>query len=158
MEIECGDCGDFVELTDKHYGDILRLHGLLPVRCSAEHGGRECLLMLESDRLRVLFMRSDQVETCELGSLGAEFPVGGLDVYGDSGWYNVITLLEFKGGKKLLTRRRITQFAQDKPGYFAWQAELLSKNAETLFGLFEQGREQTWKDEYLRFFKAQLKG
>ena len=43
-------------------------------------------------------------------------------------------------------------------GYFAWQAELLSQNADMLFGLFEQGRERTWKAEFLGFFEAQLKG
>jgi hypothetical protein len=158
MNIECGDCKDFVELTERSYGKILERYGFRPLKCSSEHDGRECRLMLESDRLRLLFMRSDGSETCELGSLEAEFPVGGFDFHGDSGWYNMLTLLEFKTGKKLLTRRRLDKFRENKPEYYAWQAEVLSENAEKLFDLFRVGNEKTWKNEFLKFFKAMLKG
>ncbi len=91
------------------------------------------MLLLESDLLRLLFVRSDGAETCQLGSLDADLPDGGLYSQGDTGWYNVISLLEFKTGEKLLTRRRLDKFLEEKENYFAWQAELLTKNAEMLF-------------------------
>jgi len=158
MNIECGKCSDFVESTERSYGDILEHHGFRPVKCSAEHDGRECLLMLESDSLRLLFVRSDGAETCELGPVNAEFPEGGLHGQGDSGWYNVISLLEFKTGKKLLTRRRLDRFLEGKEDYYAWQADMLSENVEMLFDLFRDGNEKTWKDEFLEFYKALIKG
>ncbi len=158
MEIECGDCSEFVELTERNYGKILNRYGFRPLECSSERGGRECLLMVESDSCRLLFVRSDGVETCELGSADAEFPAAGLDVHGDSGWYHIVELLEYKTGKKLLTRRRIAKFSENKADYFTWQAELLSENAEMLFDLFREGREQAWKDEFLQHLRALLEG
>lgn len=158
MDMECGDCSDFVEQTEKLYGEMLAQHGFRPVRCTSERGGRECLLLLESDVLRLLFVRSDGAETCELGSLGAQFPEGGLYSQGDSGWYNVISLLEFKTGKKLLTQRRLDKFLEGKDDYFAWQAELLSENADMLFELFRAENEVTWRDEFRNYYQALVKG
>lgn len=158
MNIECGDCRDFVELTERHFGGLLKRYGFRPVRCSSERGGRECLFMHESDTLRLLSMRSDGAETCELGSSDAPFPEAGLFSAGEDGWYNVITLLGFRTGKKLLTRRRLDKFLDRKEDYFAWQADLLSKNAETLFEMFSQGNERTWRDDFLQYSKALSKG
>jgi hypothetical protein len=158
MDIECGDCSDFVELTEKRFGDLLERHGFRPVRCTSDRGGRECLLLLESDSSRMLFVRSDGADNCTLGSLQAEFPEGGLHEEGESGWYHVISLIEFKTGKKLLTRRQMDRFFEGKGDYFTWQAELLSENADMLFGLFREGQEQTWRDEFLQYYQALIKG
>ncbi len=158
MKIECGDCSDFVELTERNYGKILNRYGFRPLKCSSERGGRECLLMVESDSSRMLFVRSDGSNNCGLGSLGAEFPAGGFDSYGETGWYHVVTLLEFKTGKKLLSRRRLNRFLEGKDDYFAWQADLLSKNAEMLFELFRDENEKAWRDEFLRYYKALIEG
>jgi hypothetical protein len=157
MNIECGDCSDFVELTERTFGKILDQFGFHPVQCESDHDGRECLLMAESERCRLLFVRSDGSDNCGLGSLGAEFPAGGFDSHADTGWYHVVTLLEFKSGKRLLTRRLLDKFLEGKESYFAWQADLLSKNVESLFDLFREGDEATWKDEFFRISKAQIK-
>ena len=114
--------------------------------------------MLESDTGRLLFVRSDGADNCVLGSLVAEFPETGLHEEGESGWYHVISLLQFKTGKKLLTRRRMDKFFEGKGDYFTWQAELLTKNADMLFGLFRGGNERTWRDEFLRYYRALIKG
>lgn len=158
MDIECGDCRDFVELTERRYGPILERYGFRPVRCSANRGGRECLLMLESENNRLLFVRSDGADNCTLGSLDAEFPEGGLLDEGETGWYHVISLIQFKTGMKLLTRRRMDKFFEGKGDYFAWQAELLSKNTDMLFGLFREGNERTWREEFLRYHRELIKG
>jgi len=158
MNIECGDCSDFVKLTGRRFGGILERYGIRPVRCWSERHGRECLLMLESESSRLLFERSDGSENCTLGSLEAEFPESGLHGQGESGWYHVVSLLEFKTGRKLLTRRRMDGFFEGKGDYFTWQAELLTKNADMLFGLFRGGNERTWRDEFLRYYRALIKG
>ena len=36
MKIECGDCNDFVELTERNYGKILERYGFRPLKCSSE--------------------------------------------------------------------------------------------------------------------------
>ena len=74
MIADCGDCSDFVELTERRFGAILERYGFRPVRCWSERHGRECLLMLESESSRLLFEGSDGSEDCTLGSLEAEFP------------------------------------------------------------------------------------
>jgi hypothetical protein len=158
MNIECGDCSDFVELTERRFGELLDRHGFRPVKCSSDRDGRECLLMLESDTGRLLFVRSDGADNCVLGSLEAEFPETGLHEEGESGWYHVISLLQFKTGKKLLTRRRMDKFFEGKGDYFTWQAELFSANAEMLFGLFRGGIEQTWRGEFLQYYRESIKG
>lgn len=158
MKIECGDCDDFVELTVRNFGEILDGYGFRPVKCASDRGGRECVLMVESKDQRLLFVRSDGAETCELGSLDAEFTTNAIDPYGGTGWYNVVSLLEFKTRKKLLTRRRRNKFLDRRADYFAWQAELLSENAGMLFELFEAGREKTWRDEFARFLKEKVGG
>jgi hypothetical protein len=158
MNIECGDCSDFVELTEHRFGDILDRHGFRPVKCSSDRGGRECLFLVESDTSRMLFVRSDGADNCTLGSLNAEFPEGGLHEEGESGWYHVVSLLQFKTGKKLLTRRRMDGFFEGKGDYFAWQAELLSDNAKTLFEMFSEDNEKSWKEEFLRYYRAMIGG
>jgi len=158
MNIECGDCGDFVELTARRFGGVLERYGFQPVRCWSERHGRECLLLLESESSRLLFERSDGAENCTLGSLEAQFPESGLHGQGESGWYHVVSLLEFKTGKKLLARRRRNAFLDGKEDYFAWQAELLADNAEMLFGLFREGNEKSWRDEFLQYYQALIKG
>lgn len=158
MNIECGDCSDFVDLTERSFGEILEQYGFQPVRCWSERGGRECLLMLESEIGRLLFERSDGSENCTLGSLEAEFPQSGLHGQGESGWYHVVSLLEFKTGKKLLTRRRRDRFIEGKEGYFAWQAELLSQNADMLFAQFREGNEKTWREEFRKYYQALIQG
>jgi hypothetical protein len=158
MNIECGDCSDFVELTERHFGEILKQHGFRPVKCSSDRGGRECMLMVESDANRLLFVRSDGAETCELGSLNAALPEAGLYGEGEHGWYHIVTMLEFRTGKKLLTRRRLNRFLERKEDHFAWQAELLTENAALLFGLFQEGNEETWRDEFTKYYQALIKG
>ena len=158
MNIECGDCNDFVELTERNFGEILERYGFRPVKCWADRGGRECMLMVESDANRLLFVRSDGADTCELGSMEATFPEAGLYGEGEYGWYHIVTMLEFKTGKKLLTRRRLKRILDGKENHFAWQAELLSENAEMLFELFRGGNERTWQDEFAKYYQALIKG
>jgi len=158
MKIECGDCSDFVEITERDFGEILARYGFRPVKCSSVRDGRECMLMLESDVSRLLFVRSDGAETCELGSLDAAYPEPWLFGQGEFGWYHVISLLQFKTGKKLLTRRRMDRFFEGKGDYFTWQAELFSANADMLFGLFRGGNERTWRDEFQQYYRESIKG
>jgi len=74
------------------------------------------------------------------------------------GWYSIVALLEFKTGKKLLTRRRLDKFIEGKENYLSWQEELLTKNADMLFDLFRDENEKTWRDEFLRYYKALIEG
>jgi hypothetical protein len=114
--------------------------------------------MLESDTGRLLFVRSDGADNCTLGSSEAGFPESGLHEEGESGWYHVVSLVEFKTGKKLLTRRRMDKFFEGKGDYFAWQAELLSANAEMLFGLFRPGADPGWRDDFAEYYRARVEG
>jgi hypothetical protein len=156
MEIECGGCGGFVEQTERDFGSLLDRYGFRPVKCVSIRDSRECKLMVESDELRLLFVRSDGAETCQLGSPQAGFPEHGLYSQGDTGWYNVITLLEFRYGKKLLTPRRLKELMEHKPDYYSWQAKLLAENAESLFELFGDAKRGTWEDEFLQFYRKSL--
>jgi len=158
MDIECGDCNDFVELTERQFGGILDHHGFRPIRCTSEHDGRECILLFESRNNRLLFVRSDGADSCALGSLDAEFPESGIHGQGENGWYHVVALLEFRSGKKLLTRRRLNKFLEGKDDYFLWQANLLADNADELFGLFSSGNEATWRNGFMQYYRALIKG
>ncbi len=158
MDIDCGECNNFAEGTEANFGELLKRRGFQPVKCTAERGGRECTLMMESSQLRLLFVRSDGAETCDLGSLDAEFPEDGLVGQGENGWYHLVTLLEFKTGKKLLTQRRIAKFSENQEEYYAWQAELLSEHEDMLFEMFGDNQQVNWHEDFMGYYRELVGG
>ncbi|HEX8597824.1 MAG TPA: hypothetical protein VF952_04835 [Chloroflexia bacterium] len=73
---------------------------------------------------------------------------------GETGWYSMLFLLEFRTGTKLLTRNRIDRIWAGELDSFEWQASLLEKHAEALFQMFAPGVPQTWRDGFARFRQA----
>ena len=152
MSIDCGSCAPFHSRVEQHYNVLLHRYGFSPVECSADRNGRECTLMYESSRCRLVFIRSDGAKSCTIGSLETPFPGNTLlHTRGEQGWYHAITLIEWKSGKKLLTARLIDEVHDGKRNYLAWEAQHVAQWANQLFELFAPGKSRQWQDDFAQF-------
>jgi len=154
MEVDCGDCTDFVEHVQRHFADLLARHEFRSVQCSSRRDGRECKWMVESSRCRMLFTLSDNQDDVSMGKVDTPFPDDvALRLNGEVGWYNTLWLIELKAGKQLLTRRLIDQILERKLVYFSWMSPLLEKWMPELIAMFDGQEVLAWHDDLIRMLE-----
>jgi len=155
MDVDCGDCTDFVAYAQRHFSDLLARHEFRSVQCKSQRDGRECMWMVESSRCRMLFTLGDNQEDISMGRVDTPFPGdNAFRLNGEVGWYNVLWLIEFKAGKQLLNRRLINKFMEDKRAYFQWLSPLLEKWFEDLIAMFAGHEPPTWHDDFVGMREA----
>ncbi len=151
INVDCGDCNDFVENIQRDLGDLLSRYDFHSVQCDSQRGGRECVWMLESERCRLLFTLSDGEDACSLGTVDTAFP--GNESFlrnGEIGWYDTLWLIEFRTGKQLLDLKLINEFVAGKRVYFEWLSPLLDEWVVKLFGMFAGDGQLAWHDDFLQ--------
>ncbi len=155
MTIDCGACNDFVAYALSHFSAFLARHDFQFIECATAHDGRECSVMYQSARCRLLLTLSDGAYDCSLATLDTPFP-GTVAFYlnGEAGWYSVLFLIEYKLGKKLLTRRQIEKIWRGELDKFAWIASLLDDWSDTLVNMFAAGKPLAWHNDFARFIDA----
>jgi len=159
MDVDCGDCSEFVQYAQRHFGDLLARHGFRSVQCTSRRDGRECKWMVESGRCRMLFTLSDNQEDVSLGKVDASFPADvAFRLNGEVGWYNALWLIEFKAGKQLMKRKLINEFVEGKRVYFEWLTPLVHERFDELVAMFDRQAELTWRDDLVRMLEARKPG
>ncbi len=154
MDVDCGDCQDFVDHVEQALGGLISKYGFHSVECASDLGGRECRWMLESERCRMLFTLMDGAEACSLGRLDTPSP-GMISFYlnGEVGWYNALWLIELKQGKQLLTRKLINRMWEGKLDYFEWLAPMLKTHLDELIEMFSGEGEFAWHDDLVEMLE-----
>lgn len=159
IQVDCGDCNDFVENVQRHLGDLLTQYDFHSIECDSQRDGRECVWMVESDRCRLLFTLMDGAQDCSIGRLTTPFP-GNVSFYlnGELGWYNTLWLIELKTGKQLLTRRLINDLWEGKFEYFEWLSPMLAQWMDALINMFIGKGELTWHADLVRMLEKRQPG
>lgn len=144
-------CAEFVARINAYFGEMFARHSFALADCLCLHDGRECSALYQSPGARLLVEFSDGAFHVLLGSLDAPFPGGiSLDYAGQSGWYALFLLAEFKSGRRVYTEKVVQRIWSGKIDPYRFEADLFSRWASRVLPLFAATQEQPWQTAFRR--------
>lgn len=145
-------CTEFTTHIGSYFGEMFNKHSFDLVDCLCLHDGRECSALYQSPAARLLAELSDGAFHVLLGSLDAPFPGGiSIDYAGQSGWYALFLLVEFKSGHRVYTETVVQRIQSGAIDPYRFEAGLFARWAERILPMFEVAQEQTWRSEFRRY-------
>jgi hypothetical protein len=88
-----------------------------------------------------------------LGSLDAQFPGGNyIDYAGQSGWYALFLLVEFRSGQRVYTEKVVQRIWSAELDPYRFEADLFAQWADRVLPMFELAQEQSWRAEFRRYY------
>lgn len=133
-------CQTMHTLVEKHFSPFLSNHGFFFVTCESDgspNRWEKIYCTYESSTHRILFSTYDGSFDIFLATNGTKFPspkdttTDYLDTNHD--WHHIITLIEKKLGKKVLTDAIIHQMHEGNINQITWTAEQLTNYERNLF-------------------------
>lgn len=146
-------CAEFTAHIGSYFGEVLEKRSFDLVDCLCLYDGRECSALYQSSGTRLLVELSDGAFHVLLGSLDAPFPGGiSLDYAGQSGWYALFLLAEFKSGQRVYTEKVVQRVWSGEIDPYRFEADLFAHWADRLLPMFGAAQEQGWRADFRRYY------
>ncbi len=147
-------CAQFTAHVGSCFGKMFEQRSFELADCVCLHDGRECTALYQSPGSRLLAELSDGQFTILLGSLDAPFPGGVyIDRAGQSGWYALFLLAEFKSGQRVYPRKVVQRIWNGEIDPYRFEADLFERWADRLLPMFEATQEQSWRAAFRRWYE-----
>lgn len=146
-------CAHFTDLISTYFGGSFKNRSFEPADCLCLRDGRECTALYRSPAASLLAELSDGAFHILLGSADAPFPGGTyIDHAGQSGWYALFLLVEFRSGQQIHTKKVVQRFQNGELDPYRFEADLFGRWADRILPMFEAAQEQSWRAEFRRYF------
>lgn len=146
-------CAQFTAHVGSCFGKMFEQRSFEPADCLCLRDGRECTALYRSPAASLLAELSDGAFHILLGPPDAPFPGGTyIDHAGQSGWYALFLLVEFKSGQQIHTKKVLKRFLDGELDPYRFEADLFGRWADRILPMFEAAQEQSWRAEFRRYF------
>jgi hypothetical protein len=146
-------CAQFTAHVGSCFGKMFEQRSFELADCVCLRDGRECTAIYQSPEARLLAELSDGQFTILLGSPDAPFPGGVyIDRAGQSGWYALFLLAEFKSGQQVYPKKVVQRIWNGEIDPYRFEADLFERWADQILHMFEATQEQSWRAAFRRYF------
>ena len=142
-------CAQFTAHVGSYFGKMFEQRSFEPADCVCLRDGRECTALYRSPAASLLAELSDGAFHILLGLPDAPFPGGTyIDHAGQSGWYALFLLVEFKSGRQIYTEKVAQRFLDGELDPYRFEADLFERWADRILPMFGTSQEQRWRVDF----------
>lgn len=146
-------CAQFSALVNSYFKESFERRSFEPADCLCLRDGRECIALYRSPAASLLAELSDGAFHILLGPPDAPFPGGTyIDHAGQSGWYALFLLVEFRSGQQIHTKKVLKRFLDGELDPYRFEADLFERWADQILPMFGAAQEQSWRTAFRRYF------
>lgn len=145
-------CTQFTALVNSYFGESFKRRSFDLADCVCLRDGRECTALYRSPAASLLAELSDGALYILFGSPDAPFPSGTyIDHAGQSGWYALFLLAEFKSGQQVYPKKVVQRIWNGEIDQYRFEADLFERWADRILPMFEAAQEQSWRAAFRRY-------
>lgn len=151
-------CKNLQRYAEKFFSSFLQKYNFSFSQCSTHGSGQHesFFLMYTSEYCNLLFSFEDGSYNCSLAT--KETPLPPVDrlfyLNGEKGWYEIILLIEYLKGDKILTKKVIESILSGSIDTFEWESRQLADNEKKLIEMFSGNNITSWSKDFEYFVNA----